>query len=150
MLGYVNSFPLTMVLALLVVENWLSGLELEGTVGIRFLATPASHAKGENPARGGLSIATRIVSCATSSAVASSEVSDRARRRIAAACATSASGSHDSISTGSRAGIHLRMTARRRSGTAGPADEAAGIACRRRRPGPPFRAGDGLSSAWLR
>lgn len=42
MLGYVNSFPLTMVLAMLVVENWLSGLELEGTIGIRFLASPAT------------------------------------------------------------------------------------------------------------
>jgi hypothetical protein len=42
MLGYVNSFPLTVVLALFVVENSLSGLELEATVGARYFATPAT------------------------------------------------------------------------------------------------------------
>jgi len=42
MLGYVNSFPLTVVMALFVVENSLSGMELEATVGIRYYATPAT------------------------------------------------------------------------------------------------------------
>ena len=42
MLGYVNSFPLTVVMALFVMENSLSGMELEATVGIRYYATPAT------------------------------------------------------------------------------------------------------------
>lgn len=42
MLGYVNSFPLTVALALFVVENSLSGMELEATVGVRYYATPAT------------------------------------------------------------------------------------------------------------
>ncbi|QJW93919.1 glycosyltransferase family 87 protein [Frigoriglobus tundricola] len=42
MLGYVNSFPLTVVVALFVLENSLSGMELEATVGIRYYATPAT------------------------------------------------------------------------------------------------------------
>lgn len=41
MRGYVNSFPLTVALALFVQENSLSGMELEATVGIRYFATPA-------------------------------------------------------------------------------------------------------------
>ena len=42
MLGYVNSFPLTVVVALFLMENSLSGMELEATVGIRYYATPAT------------------------------------------------------------------------------------------------------------
>ena len=42
MLGYVNSFPLTIVLALFILENSLSGMELEATVGFRYYATPAT------------------------------------------------------------------------------------------------------------
>ncbi len=42
LLGYVNSFPLTIVVALFLVENSLNGLELEATLGIRSLATPAT------------------------------------------------------------------------------------------------------------
>jgi hypothetical protein len=42
MLGYVNSFPLTVVMALFILENSLSGMELEATVGIRYYATPAT------------------------------------------------------------------------------------------------------------
>ncbi len=41
MLGYVNSFPLTVILALFVVENSLSGLEVEATVGVKYFAKPA-------------------------------------------------------------------------------------------------------------
>jgi hypothetical protein len=37
--AYVNSFPLTVVFALFVVENSLMGMEVEATVGIRALAT---------------------------------------------------------------------------------------------------------------
>jgi arabinofuranan 3-O-arabinosyltransferase len=40
--GYLNSFPLTVVLALFVVENSLNGMELEATVGIRYYASPAT------------------------------------------------------------------------------------------------------------
>ena len=42
LLGYVNSFPLTVVLALFVVQNTLSGMEFEATVGIRYFGTPAT------------------------------------------------------------------------------------------------------------
>lgn len=40
--GYLNSFPLTVVLSLFVVENSLNGMELEATVGIRYYASPAT------------------------------------------------------------------------------------------------------------
>ncbi len=42
MRGYVNSFALTVVLAMYIQENSLSGMELEATVGIRYYATPAT------------------------------------------------------------------------------------------------------------
>jgi hypothetical protein len=42
MRGYVNSFAVTVVLAIYVQENSLSGMELEATVGIRDYATPAA------------------------------------------------------------------------------------------------------------
>jgi len=42
LLGYVSSFPLTIVMALFLMENSLSGMELEATVGIRYYATPAT------------------------------------------------------------------------------------------------------------
>jgi hypothetical protein len=42
MLGYINSLPLTLVVALFLTENSLSGMELEATVGIRRFATPAA------------------------------------------------------------------------------------------------------------
>ena len=42
MLGYVNSFPLTIVMMLFVLENSLSGLHLEATVGIGYYASPAT------------------------------------------------------------------------------------------------------------
>jgi hypothetical protein len=41
MRGYLSSFPLTVVVALFVTECWLSGLELEATVGIGYFSTPA-------------------------------------------------------------------------------------------------------------
>jgi len=40
MVGYVNSFPLTVLVALFVMENWIAGLEIEATVGMRILAQP--------------------------------------------------------------------------------------------------------------
>ncbi len=42
MWGYVNSFPLTLIAALFVVENMLAGLELEATLGVRRFATNGS------------------------------------------------------------------------------------------------------------
>jgi hypothetical protein len=39
MFGYVNSLPLTLVVALFFVEHSLSGLEIEATVGVRYFAT---------------------------------------------------------------------------------------------------------------
>jgi hypothetical protein len=45
--GYLNSFPLTVVLALFVVENSLSGMELEATVGIRYYASPPTDGSTE-------------------------------------------------------------------------------------------------------
>jgi arabinofuranan 3-O-arabinosyltransferase len=42
MLGYMNSFPLTLVAAMFLMENSLSGMELEATAGIRYFATPAT------------------------------------------------------------------------------------------------------------
>jgi hypothetical protein len=42
MRGYVNSFAVTVVLAVYLQENSLSGMELEATVGIRYYATPAT------------------------------------------------------------------------------------------------------------
>ncbi len=46
MLGYVNSFPLTIVALLFVLENSLSGLHLEATVGFGYFATPATDLAG--------------------------------------------------------------------------------------------------------
>jgi hypothetical protein len=47
MLGYVNSFPLTILMLLLVVENSLSGLELEGTFGVRYFGAPPTGSATE-------------------------------------------------------------------------------------------------------
>ncbi|MFM8271312.1 MAG: hypothetical protein ACKODX_03165, partial [Gemmata sp.] len=46
MTGYVNSFPLTLLVALLVTENWLAGINLEATVGFGYFATPATEPGG--------------------------------------------------------------------------------------------------------
>lgn len=42
MLGYANSFPLTALAVLYLLENSLSGLDLSATVGVGFFATPAA------------------------------------------------------------------------------------------------------------
>ncbi|MDY3558007.1 DUF2029 domain-containing protein [Gemmata sp. JC673] len=44
MLGYVNSFPLTALALLYLIENSLSGLDLSATVGVGFFASPAADA----------------------------------------------------------------------------------------------------------
>jgi hypothetical protein len=49
MLGYVNSLPLTLVAGLFVVENSLSGLEVEATVGIRRLTVAADGTERKVP-----------------------------------------------------------------------------------------------------
>ena len=42
MLGYVNSFPLTVVLGLFLMENSVSGMDLQATVAFGYYATPAT------------------------------------------------------------------------------------------------------------
>ncbi len=42
MLGYVNSFPLTILFLLFVVENSLTGMQLEATIGFGYFASPAT------------------------------------------------------------------------------------------------------------
>ncbi|HEY1186537.1 MAG TPA: hypothetical protein VGE74_02720, partial [Gemmata sp.] len=51
MLGYVNSFPLTALVALLLVENSLSGMDLSATVGFGFFATVAPDANSMSTPR---------------------------------------------------------------------------------------------------
>ena len=40
MRGYVNSFPITVVIALFVAENWVAGLEVEATIGMKYFVAP--------------------------------------------------------------------------------------------------------------
>jgi arabinofuranan 3-O-arabinosyltransferase len=44
--GYVNSFPLTILAGLLLIENWLLHFQLEAAIGIGYLATTASDPTG--------------------------------------------------------------------------------------------------------
>ncbi len=46
MLGYVNSFPFTILVMLFVLENSLSGMALEATFGVGYYATPATESGG--------------------------------------------------------------------------------------------------------
>lgn len=46
MLGHVNSFPLTVLLLLYVLENGISGMSLEATVGFGYYASPAAEPGG--------------------------------------------------------------------------------------------------------
>ncbi|MBP3954639.1 DUF2029 domain-containing protein [Gemmata sp. G18] len=46
MLGYVNSFPFTVLVLLFLLENSLSGMNLEATVGFGYFATPPTEPGG--------------------------------------------------------------------------------------------------------
>jgi hypothetical protein len=45
-LGYVSSFPLTMLVFMLLVENTLHGMAVEGTIGFAYYAHPVTDSKG--------------------------------------------------------------------------------------------------------
>jgi hypothetical protein len=46
-LGYVNSVPFTLVAVLFVMENWVAGMDVEGTVAFRYFETPAADGSTE-------------------------------------------------------------------------------------------------------